>query len=159
MAKYEDIVGINIIGDKALEKELRELYQGVRLSIMRSAINAGLTPILKRAISLAKSNFKSDTIAKHIKKSAKNKNKKKGVVGKVFVEEQPERKIKLEGREVPFEVVSNILEFGRKDGSLPARSFMRRAREEMKSEALKVVREKTKSVLEKKWRQGKIKFK
>ena len=153
------MASIEIVGDKELERELKELAATSARSIMRPAINAGLTPIKKRAVSLAKSNFKSDTIAKEIGKSVKKARRRGGITGMVYVKPQPERMVKVNGREVPFEVVANILEFGRKDGSLPARSFMRKAREETKSEALRIVKEKAKITLEKKWREGKVKLK
>jgi len=157
MARIED--SIRIAGDKILAKKLKKLADTSARKVMRPAINAGLTPIRKRAIELAKANFKSDTIAKEIGKSAKKSRRGSGVVGKVFIKKQPNRTIKIKGKQVPFEVVANILEFGRKDGSLQARSFMRRAREEMGGQAIIKVREKALERLEIEWEKGKIRLK
>ncbi len=125
---------------------------------MRPAISAGLTPIRRRAIQLAKSLFGSDTIAREIAKSTKKSKGGSGITGMVFVKEQPERTVTVKGRKVPFEVVAQILEFGRKDGSLEEKSFMRKAREEKREEALSIVTRKAEANLKKFWGRGKLKI-
>jgi hypothetical protein len=127
-----------VVGLKGIVKNIEKVQRAVEKNIMRNAVSQGLKPIMERAKSLAASNFKSNTIAKMIGKKA-YLNKKKQIIGKVFVRPQPDRTVKLQGRDVPFEVVANVLEFGRKDGSLPARSYMRRARDEAGGKALQIV--------------------
>ena len=92
------VESVGITGDKQLMKELQELADTSARKIMRPAINAGLTPIRKRAMGLAKTNFKSDTISRHIKKSTKKAKGGSGIVGKVYVERQPDRTVTVEGR-------------------------------------------------------------
>jgi ABC-type antimicrobial peptide transport system permease subunit len=139
--------GLELVGDKKLARELGILAGKSLKKIMKPAINAGLNPIKKRAEQLAKGNFKSKTIAKQVKKSAKVSKDKTGIVGQVFIKHQPERTIKIEGREAPFEVVANILEFGSAEMNIPARSYMRRGREEKRAEAIRTTTAKAKERL------------
>jgi hypothetical protein len=127
-----------VVGLKAIVRNIDNVKSDVEKKIIRNAIAQGLKPIMARAKSLAKSNFKSNTIAKMIGKKVYT-NKRKQIIGKIFVKEQKDRMVKVQGKDVPFNVVANFLEFGRLDGSLPARSYMRRARDEARGKALQIV--------------------
>ena len=128
-------VGFAVVkGVPQLEMRLRRIENREALKIATLGIREGLKPIKKRAQELAKANFKSETISKMIRSKAK-----KGI-GKVYINKMPDRTVTVEGREVPFEVVANILEFGRLDGSMPPRSYMRRAREEKGKEGLEIAK-------------------
>ena len=104
------IAGIaKITGDKALAKRIAALAGKGANRIMRPAIGKGLAPILKQA----KANQRHASLRKLIgKKVITKKAWPKDVAGKVYMKPSKDRTINLQGREVGFEVVGNILEFG-----------------------------------------------
>lgn len=141
---------IELVGDKKLQKQLEMLKDSVVRQVMKPAYSKALTPINKEAKRLANQNFNSKTISKMIGKKVSVSKRGKGLVGKVYVRpDKTGRTIDIEGRQAPFEVVANIQEFGKKDGSLPARPFMRPAMESKKTAAMAIVKEEAKKNLDK----------
>lgn len=146
MAKISNMAGL--IGDKELQKTILSLTDNCAKKIMRPSIVAGLKPIRKEARANADSKFKSDSLSRLI--GIKAKAKKDKVFGKVFMRpDKSGRTIKIKGKEVPFEAVANIQEFGRKDGSLEPHAFMRPAADSKRTEALKEVENKARELLPK----------
>ena len=137
---------ISLVGDKELEKTLLKLSDRAAAMVMRPAISAGLTPVMKEAKLISNQKFKSDSLAKLIGKKAWSKKDK--VSGKIFMlPNKSTRTIKIKGKDVPFEVAANIQEFGRKDGSLESHAFMRPALGNKKSDALKALTNKARELL------------
>ncbi len=131
-----------IKGFEELEKKLKNIENKMADKVLKAATSKGLDPIKRRA----KANCQWSSIKKLIGKKAW-KNKNKNITGKVYLKPSKEgRTIKLDGRDVGFEAVGMILEFGRpgkkshgKTPPMPPRPFMRPAREQAKGQALKAM--------------------
>ena len=95
------------------------------------SVRAALKPIRTKARQLQKHQSLKKTI-----KSRAFKSKKGDILGKVFLSKNKDgRTINLEGREVGFEVVGNILEFGSAKRNITPQPFMRPAREQAAGQA------------------------
>lgn len=140
---------IELFGDEQLKKNLSGLQFKIRDRIMVKAIRSGLVPIGREAKRLARSQFAGDSITKMVSRKAA-KSKQGGLYGKVFIDDKKtDRTIIVEGREVPLSVAANIQEYGRKDGSLAPRPFMRPAADSQKDAAVNRMADKAKIELAK----------
>ncbi len=129
----------DIIGDKQIEAQLKNLGRNAERRIMRPAVSKALTPVNRQAKANARAQLSSSTISRMIGKRVWS-NRNRRVVGKVYVRpDKTGRTIILEGRVVPFEVVANILEFGRKDGSMPPRPMVRVALEQQRGAVRRIL--------------------
>lgn len=126
----------------SIEKDLKKIDRQAYSKVLKPAMKKAVKPIQKQA----KANAKWPSIKKLIKtKVQKGKN---GILGKIFVApDKSGRKIQIEGRNVGFEVVANILEFGRaapfNAGGIKVVkpvAFMRNAEAQKKTEAFDVLR-------------------
>jgi len=135
---------VTIDGDKDLLRSLKSIREGSAKRIMRKAITAGLLPVQREAKRLVKSR----SLKRLISRRASVKNT--AVNGMVYVREDKDRKIKLEGREVDFSVVANILEFG--TDQIQPRRFMRGARESQGQYGMKVAIDKANELIQAEWR-------
>lgn len=130
-----------VIGLNDLIKNIDRVDKDFNRKVFLPAIRKGLNIIAKQA----KANCKWQSLRKLISKKAFISKKDKNAKGKVFLRPSKDRTIKLEGREVGFEVVGNILEFGSVKQNIKPHPFMRpardhaaaRARFEMEKEAEK----------------------
>jgi len=151
-------VDVNILGDQQLQKDLNTLASSSVNDIMRNPIRAGLQPIREAASQQYKAYGWDEFGAKRNLKRVVNSGKK-GVVGSVVLADITSRKVTIEGREVPFNVVANILEFGSRKRNIREYRVMRDARDKNQQEALSIVHRKTTEQIEKKWKSGRLKFK
>ncbi len=116
---------VKMTGDKKLSARIAALESKVSNKIMRAAVSKGLIPIAKQA----KANQRHASLRKLIgKKVITKKRWPKDVAGKVYMKPSKDRTIMLEGRNVGFEVVANILEFGSAKRNITPQPFMRPAR-------------------------------
>ena len=137
---------ISLLGDKELEKKLKRLPEQVAKKVLRPGISAGLTPVKNALTKNIRNSVKNGGQFK-TGKAVKKYRKDNGIFGMVGVKKMSERKFKLKGREVPFNVVLNILEFGSQKMNIKPKGFMRRARAESKSAAMSRVVAKTREKL------------
>lgn len=122
-----------ITGEKELAAKIAALAGKGANKIMRPAIGKGLVPIMKQA----KANQRHASLRKLIgKKVITKKTWPNDVAGKVYMKPSKDRTINLNGREVGFEVVGNILEFGSAKQNIPPQPFMRPAREQAAGAAI-----------------------
>jgi hypothetical protein len=137
---------VTIDGDKELLRNLKSIREGSAKRIMRKAITAGLLPVQQEAKRLVKARSLKRLIARRasVKSTAVN--------GMVYVKTAKDRTITLEGREVDFSVVANILEFGSQSRKIPARRFMRGARESQGPRGMKVAIDTANQLIEAEWR-------
>lgn len=124
-----------VTGLEDVLKELRRVDRQFNSKVLRPAVNKGLDPVRKQAKALCK----HESIRKLIAKKSFISKRDKAVRGKVFIKPSKDRKIILEGREVGFEAVASILEFGRKKGDLKPDPFLRPALDIAQGAALKIV--------------------
>ena len=147
---------IQLTGDLKLMAQLDELKVSAVNAIMGPAISKGLTPVNKEAKRRANMQFKSNYIAKMIGKKVKRG--RKGVTGMILVRDDKRgRQIKVDGRMVNFKVAAMIQEFGRRNGTLKPRPFMRPAMIAMKSTALAIVTREARKNLKKVVKKAKAK--
>ncbi len=143
-----------LVGDKALRRKLEGLSKSGARKVMRPAIRAGLTPIMKKAKSNAPGKYIRTLIKKKVKTS------KGQVVGYVEVRGGEDRPVMYQGSLVPFAMVVNVLEFGSAKLGISPRMFMRRARETESAQALRNVTKKANERLDIEWakadRKGKL---
>lgn len=132
-----------LTGDKALNSKLAVLKSSAVQRVMKPAMSKGLDPIMRRA----KSNAPWASIRRLIGKKVTGRGTK--ISGKVFMKPSNNRTIMLDGREVGFEVVANILEFGSAKQNIRPQPFMRPAREQAKGAALKAMEREAWSKLDK----------
>ena len=137
-----------LVGDEKLRRGLKALRGAAQRKIMRPAINAGLTPILQQARADAPGN----TIPRLLKKRVKN-GKRGNVIGQVYVKESP-RKVRFRGREIGFEFVASVLEFGSPRQGIRARRYLRGARDKRGQEALQALTQKAEERLKLEWEKG-----
>ena len=137
---------IQLVGDKALQAKLRELRKAAQNRIMRPAINAGLTPILTQARATAP----STEIRKLLKKRVA-KGRGGSVIGMVRVTEST-RMVEYQGRQVPFDLVAMVLEFGSDKMNIRARRYLRDARDQQGQAALRIVAQKAEERLDIEWK-------
>jgi len=133
-----------ISGLSEVMKNLQKVDKQFNSKVILPAVRKGLVPIQRQA----KANCNHASLKKLIGKKAFI-NKKKEVSGKVYMLPSKDRTIKLQGRDVGFEVVANILEFGRKRGDLKPEPFMRPARDTAMPAAYKAMEEEAKKRLAK----------
>jgi len=147
---------IELTGDLKLMAQLDELKTSAVNAVMGPAISKGLTPVNKEAKRRAKLQFKSNYISKMIAKKVKRG--RKGVVGMIYVRDDRQgRTIKVKGRDVDFKVAAMIQEFGRRDGTLKPRPFMRPAMASMKGKALAIIKKEARQNLKKVIKKAKAK--
>lgn len=129
---------LELTGDLQLANTLDQLRFASARRIMRPAISKALTPIA----AAARKKSHSKRISKLISKKVIKVRKSGMVKGKVYVRPGTERgideTITLEGKEVGFEVVGNLQEFGTEKAA--ARPFLRPAMAENKSTAMQIMR-------------------
>jgi hypothetical protein len=129
-----DMSEILLTGDRELKAKLKRLPRQLQNKVLRQSVSMGLTPLKSTAVRLAKQKFKSDTIAKMIRKKSGRSRRGYGVYGMIYVSKDSKSRSDsgkpptVNGRVVPFSVIAQILEFGHKDGRVPAKSYMREAR-------------------------------
>jgi len=133
-----------VTGLDKLLRDMQQIDRQMNSRVVRPATLRALAPIKRRA----KKNAKWKSIQRLI--SGKAFVSKKGEVkGKVYLKPDKERTITLEGREVGFEVVGNILEFGSVTKNIRPRPFMRPAADEGGTEAKAILEREIKARLKK----------
>lgn len=146
---------IDLVGDKALQRELREISGPGARRVMRSAINAGLNPIMQDA----RANAPGTTIRKMIKKKV-TKGRTVDVVGRVFLKDifykapgdYGDKTVTWRGKQMPFIFVAMVQEFGSPKQNIPAQRYMRNARDKKGDEALRITTRKAEQRLEIEWK-------
>lgn len=131
-----------ITGDQKLAATLAALPGKMQKRVMRSAVAKGLAPIAKQA----KANQRHKSLRELIGKKVIRK-KSGDAAGKVYMKPSPDRTINLQGREVGFEVVGNILEFGSAKRGIAPQPFMRPARQQAGAAAIRAVAEEARKQL------------
>lgn len=145
-----------LVGDEETLAVLRDMKGSAERAVMRSAIGAGLTPIRKEAQKRAPADEKH-RIKKHLKKRTyTSKGRKKEIIGLVYVADSEETTM-FKKRKVPWTVVANFLEFG--TSTIPAKAFLRGARESKKASAMAIVRAKAEERIEAEWAKANAKHK
>lgn len=139
-----------ITGDFELMAKLEMLGRKSLTAVLKPAVNKGLNPIMQKA----KQNCKWNSLRKLIGKKT-GKTKKGTISGKVYMKPSKERTIKLNGRDVGFEAVANILEFGSSKQNIRPQPFMRPARQQAHSQALTEFQKEAESRLKKLAESGK----
>ena len=136
---------VKITGLDNILRNLKRIDRQMNSKVIRPAINKGLKPIQ----SATKNNCKWKSIRRLISKKA-YVNRKKEVKGKVFLRpDKSGRTIMIKGREVGFEVVGNILEFGSVKQNITPRPFMRPARDQAANTALAIIEKEIRERLKK----------
>jgi len=141
-------VGITskLLGGKELMRKMDRIGGKSAVKIMRSALSAGLMPILKQA----RKNAPGKTIKKLLKKSVKKGKKRGTIVGKVYVGDSA-RRVKFQGEEVGFEFVANVLEFGSQKRGISAHKYLRGARESKAQAAISAMEKKANERMKAEW--------
>jgi HK97 gp10 family phage protein len=140
-----DGVSVVVTGIQSLIAEMERIDRQMNSKVVRPATLRALSPIRKRA----KANAPSESLKKLISAKAFVSKKKKEVKGKVYLKPDKKRTIKLQGREVGFEVVGNILEFGSVKQNIRPRPFMRPAAAEGAAEAKNILEKEIRERLKK----------
>jgi len=130
-------VNIDIVGNLTLQRKLLALGRHAQLRVLRPAVKFALTPISRRARSLAPK--QSGLLKKAIKPIVS----KRDAVGKVWVDPKIVGEYNGEKR-WPMKY-AHLVEFGNK--YMAPRSFIRAARDQGRAEALNRLREKVRSGL------------
>jgi hypothetical protein len=117
-----------LIGDEELRKDIKRMSNSSWKRILRRAVRNALTPIYQQA----RADAPSSTIRKLIKKHVYTT--KHRVVGMIRVA-RSSRTVTFQGRQIGFEFVANVLEFGSPTQNIRARRYMRGARERRGKEA------------------------
>ncbi len=149
---------VQLTGDKQLQRDLAMLASSSVNDVLRNPIRAGLQPIREEASSRYKALGWSD-FAKKSNIKRKVNSGKKGLVGRVAIADITNRTVKLDGRDVPFNVVANILEFGSRSRNIREYRVLRGARDKKQAEALRIVQAKATKSLETRWRSGRLRLK
>jgi hypothetical protein len=126
-------------GGADLMAQLSGMSKSARNKIVKPALAAGAKIVAKAVRRHARGGlFKSDTMAKMVKVKVWNSKRRRGeTVAKVYADERVDKRtVKVQGRNVPFAVVANIQEYGKKDGSLPPHPFFRPGYAESKDSAM-----------------------
>jgi len=112
-----------------LMKKFDGLSKGEMTKFVKPAVEVGVKKIGQAAKRNAKVNVKGLTISKMV--TYKTWSRAGSVFGRVMAQTKKigDRTVKIDGREVPFEVVANILEYGSSTRNIKARHFMKRAYE------------------------------
>jgi HK97 gp10 family phage protein len=126
---------LELVGAPETRAVLADMKASAARAVMRPAIRAGCRVIAKEAKQRAPGD-KRHRIRRLIDVMVKTTSKG-NVIGRVYVKESKADTITLDGREVPFNVVANILEFGSPE--IPAQSFMRKSRRVKGAAALRKV--------------------
>lgn len=126
---------IQLVDDKELNAKLTALPDKVQAKVMRRAIGCGLMPIARQARNLQR----HASLRKLIGTKVVKRKRDREWVGKVYLKPSKERTIMIEGREIGFEVVGNILEFGSAKRNIKPQPFMRAAREQAGGAAIAAV--------------------
>jgi hypothetical protein len=142
-------VSVELIGDKELQKQIKNMGEKAGKRVMKSAIGAGLTILRKEA----KAKAPSESIGKLIAKKAWITRRGK-VNGHIYIKEDGSRTIMLDGRQVDFSAVASILEFGSMSRGIRARRFMRNARESAGDRAVQKVIQQANKAIEREWNKG-----
>ena len=142
-----------LIGGAQLRAELEAMAGAPGRAVMRGAVRDALKVIETEARSRAP----GKTIRRMIGRKVWTKGL--AVRGKVYVKPNPGRTVSFDGRELPFEFVANVLEFGSSSRGIRPRAFMRGARETKRAEALRELDRSAQARLEMAWkRRGNGKF-
>ena len=144
-------LGLEMIGDKQLRKNLNALQEKISDRIMLKGIRSGLVPIGREARRLARSQFKNNAIAKMIsRKAARTKDKDK-LYGKVYINDKKTEhaKITVYGELQSFAAAAGIQEYGTRDGRVPAKPYMRPAFDSQKNVAFERLADKARTELAK----------
>jgi HK97 gp10 family phage protein len=137
-------MSIVVTGLEKLLRDMQQIDRQMNSRVVRPATRRALAPIKRRA----KQNAKWKSIRRLI--SSKSFINKKGEVkGKVYLRPDKKRTVILQGREVGFEVVGNILEFGSAKKNIQPRPFMRPAADQGGAEAKAVLEREIKARLKK----------
>jgi len=135
---------IELVGDVELRKQLKDMRTTVAKRVMRKAIRKGLKIIQ----TIAKTKAPGTTIAKLLKVSVRTG--REGIIGAVEVKPS-ERTVSFEGREIGFEFVANVLEFGSTKMNIREQRFLRGAREQGGPAALAMITQEAGKQLEVEW--------
>lgn len=131
-----DPMSLSVTGVKELNRQFAAIEKGVQDKIAKPALRKGLNVVAKRAkAELWWSEHLRGLIGARV-----SKRKADGeAIGKVYMMPSPDRTINLNGREVGFEVVANIFEFGSVKQNIRPRPFMRSAAAHSKGQALAAI--------------------
>jgi hypothetical protein len=116
---------IKITGVEDVLKKMRTIDKQFNSKIVRPAMTEALKPMQQKAKGLQR----HASLRRLIGRRAFVSKKRQEVLGKVFMRPDKKRTIMLEGREVGFEVVANILEFGSVKKNITPQPVMRPARD------------------------------
>jgi len=137
-----DLKTIGLLGDKQLERTLRELERSVQAQAMRPALKSAMMPVKREA----KANVPVQALRKLV---AVDSGISKRVWARVFLKAS-NRKIKWVGPNshsssgfVNFAAVGAFYEYGTSTHNVPATFWMRRSLEAKRSEALSILRVRT----------------
>lgn len=131
-------MGTAVTGFETVLKNIQKVEKQFKKKVTKPAFNKALEPIKQQA----QINCRHESLKKLIGKkviTVKKGSRKGEISGKVFMKPSKDRKIILDKREVGFEVVANILEFGRKKGDLKPQPFMRPAIAMRQQEAMSIL--------------------
>jgi hypothetical protein len=151
-------VDMQLLGDKQLIKDLNDFASSSINEVMRSPTGQALQPIRNLASQKYASHGWNDFAKKSNLPREVGTNKRLGVYGRVILEDIESRTVIVEGREVPFNVVANILEFGSEARNIREYAVMRTARDEARDEAIRIFQERAATELERKWQQNRLKY-
>jgi len=115
--------GVSITGVEQILGKMAKIDKAFDRKVVKPSMAVALKPIQK----IAKSLQKHKSLKKLISRKAFI-SKKKGVLGKVYLRPSKDRTIIFQGREVGFETVGNILEFGSAKQNIKPQPVMRSAR-------------------------------
>ncbi len=150
-------VDVKLIGDEKLQKDLNALASSSVNKVLRKPIRAGLQPIRQEASNEYRK-LGWDEFAEKRNLVRKVGTGKKGVVGRVEIADIWNRMVTVEGRQVPFNVVANILEFGSRKRNISEYRVLRGARDKKQHEAIRIVNDKATEQLEKQWKRGRLRL-
>jgi HK97 gp10 family phage protein len=139
MPKVNDTV---LIGEKQLRKILATLPGKVRRKVLRQALNAAGTPILKEARARANESKESGTLKKSLKKKVKVFPSGTGVV---MIGPDKETSGEFNGKKRIPRYYAHLVENGHIDASgkfVPGKPFLRPAFDSKSGESLNVLKQK-----------------
>lgn len=116
---------ISITGAEAIINKMRTIDKKFNSKVVRPAMAAALKPMQQKAKGLQR----HSSLRKLISRKAFVSKKRNEVLGKVYLRPDKKRTVMIDGREVGFEVVGNILEFGSVKQNITPQPVMRPARD------------------------------
>jgi transposase InsO family protein len=126
---------ISMTGNKEVMKSMSILERRVQDKIARPSLAKGIAVVARGA----RRNQKHMSLRKLVGQKVIRRKADKEFSAKVFMKPSKDRTIKLKGREVGFEVVGTILEFGSATQNITPQPFMRPALEQGKGAAVAAI--------------------